>query len=225
MGSNLHQTSRQRLTSAIEFAIGAALVLGHNVWRAVPNEVLILVPLAIVSLRLRAARWDWSVLGFRRPGSWRFIILVALAAAAIRILLSDFVIEPLTATIWPTEKLPESADEITGNARNALIALGLVWSFAAFGEEIAYRGYLLNRGAEALGATPLAFWLAAVASAVLFGYGHFYKGPAGVLDSSVAGLILAAAYLLTGRNLWTCILAHGFIDTFAVAWLYLGLPD
>jgi membrane protease YdiL (CAAX protease family) len=218
-------TQRQRLTSALEFAIGAAIVLGHNVWRVVPNEVLILTALAIVSMRLRAARWDWSVLGFRRPGSWRFIIAVALAAAALRILLSDFVIEPLAARIWPEQVLPEGASEIAGNLGNALMALGLVWTFAAFGEEIAYRGYLLNRGADALGGTSLAFWLAAVASAVLFGYGHFYKGPAGVLDSGVAGLILAAAYLLTGRNLWTCVLAHGFIDTFAVGWLFLGLPD
>ena len=218
-------TQRQRLTSAFEFAFGAAVVLGHNVWHVVPNEVLILAALAVVSMRLRAARWDWSVFGFRRPSSWRFIILVALAAATLRIVLSDFVIEPLTATIWPSQTLPEGADEIAGNIGNALIALGLVWSFAAFGEEITYRGYLLNRGADALGGTALAFWIAAILSAVLFGYGHFYKGPAGVIDSGVAGLILAAAYLLTGRNLWTCVLAHGFIDTFGVAWLYLGLPD
>jgi len=221
----LSEIRRQRLFSALEFAIGAAIVLGHNVWRVVPNEVLILTALAIVSMRLRAARWDWSMLGFRRPSSWRFIIVVALAAAALRILLSDLVIEPLTATIWPEQELPEGASEIASNLGNALIALGLVWTFAAFGEEIAYRGYLLNRGADALGGASLAFWLAAVASAVLFGYGHFYKGPAGVLDSGVAGLILAAAYLLTGRNLWTCVLAHGFIDTFAVGWLFLGLPD
>ncbi|HEY6124949.1 MAG TPA: type II CAAX endopeptidase family protein [Steroidobacteraceae bacterium] len=215
----------ERLTSAIEWLAAAAIVLGHNVWGVVPNEVLILTVVAIVSMRLRAARWDFRTLGFRRPRSWRFIVLIALAAAALRLLLSDFVIEPLTSDIWPPQELPDGADELAGNAVNALIALALVWTFAAFGEEIAYRGYLLNRGAEALGAAPLAFWIAAVASAVLFGYGHFYKGPAGVLDSGVAGLILAAAYLMTGRNLWTCILAHGFIDTFAVAWLYLGLPD
>jgi membrane protease YdiL (CAAX protease family) len=218
-------TRGQRLASALELVVGAAIVLGHNVWRVAPNEVLILAVVAIVSMRLRSARWDWSSLGFRRPRSWRFIILVALGAAALRLLLSDFVIAPLTSTIWPPQVLPVSADEIAGNAVNALIALGLVWTFAAFGEEIAYRGYLLNRGAEALGNTPPAFWLAAIASAVLFGYGHFYKGPAGVLDSGVAGMILAAAYLMTGRNLWTCVLAHGFIDTFAVGWLYLGLPD
>lgn len=218
-------TRGQRLTSAFELSVGAAIVLGHNVWRVLPNEVLVLAVLAIVSMRLRTGRFDWSSLGFRRPRSWRLIILVALAAATLRLLLSDFVIEPLASTIWPPQELPAGADGIVGNAANALIALGIVWTFAAFGEEIAYRGFLLNRGAEALGNTPLAFWLAATSSAVLFGFGHYYKGPAGVLDSGVAGMIFAAAYLATGRNLWTCVLAHGFIDTIAVAWLYFGLPD
>jgi membrane protease YdiL (CAAX protease family) len=41
----------------------------------------------------------------------------------------------------------------------------------------------------------------------------------------VAGLILGAAYLLSGRVLWTSILAHGFIDTFALALVYLGLDS
>jgi membrane protease YdiL (CAAX protease family) len=211
-----------RPVSSIEFVVGAAIVLGHNVWRVVPNEVLILTVLAIVSMRLRTAGWNWSNLGFRRPDSWRLIVGVALAAAALRLLLSDFVIEPLTATIWPEPKLPEGADEITGNPGMALLVLGLVWSFAAFGEEISYRGYLLNRCGDALGGSTWAFWMAAVQTAILFGYGHFYKGPAGVLDSGIAGLIFAAAYLVTGRNLWTCVFAHGFVDTFGVAALYFG---
>ncbi|PYV54895.1 MAG: hypothetical protein DMG98_16980 [Acidobacteria bacterium] len=56
----------------------------------------------------------------------------------------------------------------------------------------------------------------------LFGYGHYYKGPSGIVDSGMAGLILGAAFLLSGRNLWVCILAHGFIDTFAIVALYFG---
>lgn len=47
-------------------------------------------------------------------------------------------------------------------------------------------------------------------------------GPAGILDSGVAGLILGGAYLLSGRVLWTSILAHGFIDTFGMVALYFG---
>ncbi len=58
--------------------------------------------------------------------------------------------------------------------------------------------------------------------AVLFGYGHYYKGPAGMVDSGVAGLILGIAYLAAGRNLWAPILAHGIIDTVGVTALYFG---
>jgi membrane protease YdiL (CAAX protease family) len=61
--------------------------------------------------------------------------------------------------------------------------------------------------------------------AVLFGFGHYFKGPAGIVDSGIAGLILGAAYLLARRNLWACVLAHGFIDTFAVVVTYLGVMD
>ena len=66
------------------------------------------------------------------------------------------------------------------------------------------------------------YWIGVVIVSVLFGYGHYYKGPAGILDSGMAGALLGSAYMLTGRNLWTSILAHGFIDTFGVTALYFG---
>ncbi len=58
--------------------------------------------------------------------------------------------------------------------------------------------------------------------AVLFGLGHYDRGPVGIVDSAFAGLVLGAAYLISGRNLWASVLAHGFIDTFGVFALYLG---
>ena len=214
-----------RWLSGVELAVGTGIVIGHNVLRVVPNEVPILCILALVSMRLRSGGWNWSSLGFRRPASWRLVVLIALAAAALRIVLGYVVIDPLTARFWPPAVAPQGIDEITGNFKLMLLYLPLVWGFAAFGEEIAYRGYLLNRGAHAAGESNAAFWLATIVVAVVFGYGHYYKGPAGILDSAVAGLILGAAYLLSGRVLWTSILAHGFIDTFALAMVYLGLDS
>jgi membrane protease YdiL (CAAX protease family) len=38
----------------------------------------------------------------------------------------------------------------------------------------------------------------------------------------VAGLILGTAYMLSGRNLWAPILAHGLIDTVGVVMLFFG---
>jgi membrane protease YdiL (CAAX protease family) len=216
-------TSPGRALSALEFLVGAAVVIGHNVYRVVPNEVPILVVMALVSFRLRNG--GLAAMGFRRPRSWTRLVLMALGAGALRIVLSAVVIDPLTARIWPAAVAPEGAEAIAGSMKDALQWLALVWSFAAFGEEIAYRGYLLTRGADVGRRSNAASWVAMLVVSVLFGYGHYYKGPAGIVDSSVAGLILGSAYLLTGRNLWTSILAHGFIDTFGVAMLFLGLDS
>ena len=212
--------SGSRILSAFELLLGAFIVIGHNVFRILPNEVPILAVLGLLSIRLRNG--DWSAMGFKRPASWVRVILIALVAAILRIVLGDLVIEPLAAHFWPPIVAPAGAEVISGNIGTALLWLLLVWTWAAFGEEVGYRGYLLTRAADIGGRTTAAYWIGIVVVAVLFGYGHYYKGPTGILDSGVAGLILGAAYMFSGRNLWTCILAHGFIDTFGVIALYLG---
>ena len=206
--------------SAFEFLVGAAIVIGHNVFHVVPNEVPILFVLALLSFRLREG--GWSAIGFKRPASWAGIVLIALAAAALRITLGEFVIDPLTGRFWPPAAAPAMAAGITGNIKAALLGLLVVWTFAAFGEEISYRGYLLGRAADLGRRSAAATWSAMVLASILFGFGHYYKGPSGIVDSGVAGLILGAAYLLSGRNLWASILAHGFIDTVGIVALYFG---
>jgi len=210
----------QRWTSLAEVAVGSAIVIGHNVYHVVPNEVPILFVLGLLSAQLRDG--SWMAVGLRWPASWRRTILFALAAAALRILLSALVIDPITAHFWPPAIAPSGSEEITGHWKVALQWLLLVWTFAAFGEEISYRGYLLRRAADVGGHSKAAYWAGSLVVAVLFGYGHYYKGPAGIVDSGMAGLILAAAYVLSEGNLWVCILAHGFIDTFGVAMAFLG---
>jgi membrane protease YdiL (CAAX protease family) len=209
-----------RTLSAFELLFGAFIVIGHNVFHIVPNEVIILSILGLVSIKLRDGRW--SSMGFARPPSWRRIFLIALIAAGVRIVLGQFVIEPITGFFWPAANAPGLANEIAGNAKIALLALLLVWTFAAFGEEIAYRGYLLTRAADIGRKSTIAYWLGIVLVSILFGYGHYYKGPSGIIDSGIAGLILGAAYMVAGRNLWACILTHGFIDTFGVIDAFFG---
>jgi membrane protease YdiL (CAAX protease family) len=212
--------SSSRTLSALELLLGAFIVIGHNVFHILPNEVPILFVLGLVSIRLRDG--GWSAMGFKRPASWPRIVLIALAAAALRIILGDLVIEPLAAHYWPPIVAPAGTEAISGNIGSALVWLLLVWTWAAFGEEVGYRGYLLTRAADLGGKTTPAYWIGIVVVAVLFGYGHYYKGPVGIVDSGVAGLILGATYIFSGRNLWASILAHGFIDTFGVSAAFFG---
>jgi membrane protease YdiL (CAAX protease family) len=209
-----------RALSALEFCFGGFIVIGHNVFHIVPNEVIVLSVLGFISMRLRDG--SWFAMGFKRPASWRRILLIALVAAILRILLGQFLIEPVTDLFWSKPSLPALANEITKNVKIAFVALLLVWTFAAFGEEIVYRGYLLTRAADVGKRSELAYWIGIVLVSILFGYGHYYKGAAGVIDSGVAGVILGSAYMLAGRNLWASIFAHGFIDTFAVIDAFFG---
>lgn len=214
--------ARERLLSAAEAACAAWIVIGHNVLRIFPNEVPILALIALASVRFH--RGGWAALGFRRPASWRTVILLAIGFVIVRWAIG-FAIEPLTSHFWPPIVGPKGSDRIPGNLMAALAALALVWTFAAFGEEIGYRGFIMGRVAEALGGRRAGWIVGLVLSAVLFGYGHFYKGPAGILDSGIAGLLMGGVYLLSGRCLWTCILAHGLSDTGAVILTYLGLNN
>ena len=209
-----------RALSAFEFWFGAFIVIGHNVFHIVPNEVIVLSVLGLLSIRLRDGRW--SAMGLKRPASWRRVLLIAIVAAILRILLGQFLIEPVTGLFWPKPTPPTLANEITGNVKVGVVALLLVWTFAAFGEEIAYRGYLLTRAADIGRRSAAAYWIGIVLVSILFGYGHYYKGASGVIDSGVAGLILGTAYMLAGRNLWATIFAHGFIDTFGIIDAFFG---
>jgi CAAX protease family protein len=210
-----------RWFSFLEFAFGVFVVLGHNVFRILPNEVPILVILGWISLRCRNGGWKYA--GLSRPKSWWQTVALALVAAAILLLGSELLVEPLAHRIWPEpERVSNIIESGAAGWSHALTSLLIVWTFAAFGEELSYRGYLLTRAAEVLGHSNFAYWIAMTLVSVLFGFGHYYKGPSGVLDSTYSGLVLGTAYLLSGCNLWTPILTHGIVDTLAVFVVFMG---
>jgi membrane protease YdiL (CAAX protease family) len=215
----------QRSVSFVEFAIGAAIVIGHNVFHVVPNEVPILFVLCIASVRLREG--SFAALGLNRPRSWWATAAIAVVTAALVIAVAQFVTEPLARNLGlhETGGAANALGALKGNIWSAVKGLGLVWTFAAFGEELGYRRYLLGRAADFLGRSKWSYWLALVAVSVLFGFGHYYQGSAGVFTTAIDGFIIGAAYLLSGRNLWVAVLAHGLIDTAGIVLLLFGLAD
>jgi membrane protease YdiL (CAAX protease family) len=216
------EVMRDRVLSAAELACAAWIVIGHNVLRLLPNEVPILAVIALVTAHL--TRGGFAGLGFRRPASWRLVIGLALSFVVVR-WGAGYAVELLTARVWPAIQAPKGTDEIVGHPLAALAALAIVWTFAALGEEIGYRGLIMGRTAQVLGGGRAAWIAGLLVSALLFGFGHVYKGPAGILDSGIAGLLLGGIYLASGRCLWTCVLAHGLSDTMAVALTYFGLNN
>jgi len=205
----------------LECVFGVFVVFGHNIFHILPNEVPILFALGWISLRWRNDGWKYA--GLSRPQSWWKTVALAGTAAAILLLGNELVVEPLAHRIWPEPEHVSSVIESGASGwKQALVGLLIVWTFASFGEEMVYRGYLLTRAADVLGRLDLAYWAGMILVSLLFGLGHFYKGPSGVLDSTYSGLVLGAAYLVASRNLWVPILAHGMADTIAVFVVFMG---
>jgi len=77
---------------------------------------------------------------------------------------------------------------------------------AGFCEELLFRGFLIAYFAQWIG-----WWQAGIASSVLFGIGHAYQGPAGILKTTTVGMVMAALYVFSG-SLWPSIVLHTALD-------------
>jgi len=74
-------SARACLLSLVEFLIGGFIVIGHNVFHILPNEVPILFVLGWISLQLRDG--GWRAAGLTRPHSWWKTVALAVAAAVV----------------------------------------------------------------------------------------------------------------------------------------------
>lgn len=210
------RTSRWLAWGEIAFVV--ALIVA-DLHRLVPfSKTPFLLVLGWISLRMRGV--GWRGVGFAAPRGWiRTITLGCLAGVAME-LVSTFVSVPFLARL--AGKPPDLADfrPLVGNPGLLLAALALNWTLAAFGEELVYRGYLMSRAAD-LGQGSRGAWLAGlVGISALFGWGHVDQGITGMVQESLAGLMLGALYLGARRNLALPIIAHGASNTLALVLIY-----
>ena len=178
--------------------------------------------LALGWLSLRVRGLGWRSVGFTRPQNWlRTLQLGLLAGLAIEGL-ELFVTQPLLVHL--TGKYPDLTElgQARGNFNMLLLLLAATWSLAAFGEELVWRGYILNRVSDLVGRSSVGIALALTIVSVAFGLAHADQGLTGVVENIIDGALLGLLYLLAGRNLWLPIVAHGMTDTVDSLLLYLG---
>jgi membrane protease YdiL (CAAX protease family) len=165
----------------------------------------------------------WRDVGLKRPTRWSHTLLIGVLVGIAYQFVSLYFIEPLLARL--TGALPDVSQfaPLVGNKFFLVLSIIVSWTLAAFAEELAFRGYLLNRVADLAGGKRAAAWIVAlVVTSTLFGLAHMYQGASGMLITGMSGLLFGALYLACGRNLWTAIIAHGVNDTVGFALIYLG---
>ena len=164
----------------------------------------------------------WRDLGLRRPASWRWTLVMGVVIGIGYQTFSLYVIEPLIARL--TGNLPDVSQfaPLVGNKFFLFISIVISWTLAAFGEELAFRGYLMNRIADLVGSSPMGWAISVTLVSALFGVVHLYQGASGMITITLTGFVLGGLYLASGRNLWLPIIVHGVNDTLGFVVIFLG---
>jgi len=101
-----------------------------------------------------------------------------------------FVSQPLLVHFFARKVDLSQFHDLAGNLKLTLLYILFAWIVAAFGEELIYRGYLMNRAADLLKRTRTAWIVSLVAVQIVFGLIHLYQGWTGVVDEGLMRLIL-----------------------------------
>jgi membrane protease YdiL (CAAX protease family) len=204
----------------VEFALVLAVYIGrrHHILKFSATPYLFV--LAWSSLRLRGI--PFKALGFTKYRTWLTTLLLGVSCGIVLELFDLFGKQPLL--IHFMGKAPDLSNfaAVHGNLKFALVMVALVWIVAAFGEELVYRGYLMNRLADIGGGTRLAWMVSVILISALFGFAHYEQGLTGILEEGSDGVILGLLYLACRRNLAVPIVAHGICDTIDIALLFVG---
>jgi membrane protease YdiL (CAAX protease family) len=166
--------------------------------------------------------------GLRLPKGWRdwiFNVALALVGVIVVILFMVFILDPVITKLG-LETPPESHDRFAFFLGKPILFFSyiilVVWVGAALGEELLFRGYILNRLADLFGTSKLGWSLALFLHAILFGTLHAYQGLPGIIGTAVVALIFGVIYLLAKRSLFPGILAHGLLNTISLSAYYLS---
>jgi membrane protease YdiL (CAAX protease family) len=179
----------------------------HLIWL---SKTLYLFALGCGSLLIRGL-W-WGAIGFRIDRNLPVWVLMGLFGGALIEAQELYVVQPLLAR-WVGP--PDLSDfrGLVGNAAILPLAFALIWGLGAFGEEWVYRGWLTSRLADLFGRRAPGWIGAVVVANVAFGLAHAYQGPTGMIEAAEDGLLFAALYFATGRNLIAPMIAHGIQDS------------
>jgi uncharacterized protein len=206
--------------------IPAAMLLA---WATATDAVALCgVPVGVLlawrAMRLRHT--TFADLGLRRPASPLRTFLIAVPATFILLVLTAVLGDLLQSlTGWAPDL--ERFEVLRGNLAALLAGLTMVWTTAAFGEELLFRGYLLNSLLDSWRQTRGLRWpMALGVSSAVFGLAHLYQGTGGVLLTAAVGLGFGVVYRMARRDLWAAILTHGLFDTasFAIVFLLTAAP-
>lgn len=176
--------------------------------------------LGVTFLILKGSKFDWTRFGIGQKINKKIILKSLLIAIALFIGFS-ILIDPILQ-IWLGEYDLSSIDDIRGNLVGYIFLMVIMWVFAAFGEELLFRGYYMKALAELLGNNNKAWLLSALITSLYFGISHAYQGLIGVVSVFLWSFAISLLFNTNRNNLLLLVLIHGVYDSIGITLIYLN---
>ena len=184
-------------------------------------ETIIGAIVVIIASYIEYLKKAFISLGFIKFKPKDFFISAPLIAGVL-FLLYYFILIPAVTQYTGKPIDISQFDELEGNLNYSLIMLLLIWTSAAFAEEIIFRGYFMRQFAKFFGNSKLSLIINILLFAFIFGFLHGYQGITGQIITGIIGMLLAIIFHVSKYNLWLNVAIHGFFDTIALVIVYYG---
>jgi membrane protease YdiL (CAAX protease family) len=159
------------------------------------------------------SRTPWREIGFVGPKSWTASLAIGIAFGIALKFLMKMIVMPLLGA----DPINHAYHYLAGNRAALPGAIYTMIVVAGFGEETVFRGYMFERIGKLLGHGARAKTFTVLATAVLFGLGHYaVQGLAGAEQATITGLVFGTIFAITGR-IFVLMVAHAAFDLTALA--------
>lgn len=213
-------------------AMGIKALFGLVAWRyAGPLTLLVLLTGLTVYFRAQGLSWrEYGLVRLPKLKSW--LLLPFQSLLAIIAILGTGVGAATLGGALGFEFMTQEPAGVTerfgavaeGSLPHYLLWLAIAILAAGLGEEMFFRGYMINRLKDGLGDGIVMTIVSVILPALYFGYGHvYYQGLRGLIVTGLIGLVLGVLFVLYKRNLWPLVIAHACVDCLVFTALFFQL--
>tara|TARA_B100000809_G_C15065032_1_gene503864 strand:- start:712 stop:1392 length:681 start_codon:yes stop_codon:yes gene_type:complete len=176
--------------------------------------------LGVTFIILKGSKFVWARFGIGRKITGKTVLKSLIITLVLFVVFSIF-IDPMLQE-WLGEYDLSSIDDIRGNLVGYIILMIIMWVFAAFGEELLFRGYYMKALAELLGNNNKAWILSAIITSLYFRISHAYQGLIGVVSVFLWSFTISYIFNKNRNNLLLLVLIHGFYDSVGITLIFLN---
>ncbi|WP_299530283.1 CPBP family glutamic-type intramembrane protease [Ulvibacterium sp.] len=159
----------------------------------------------------------WSSKTYLKMVLWSLFLFVI---TLLSFVLGSIVMSVLT--VAPAQPDVEGYQYLKENPWAFMVSLLGIYLVSSFGEELVYRGFLIQRISWLLEGTKFQRTYAILISALVFCLAHYSWGVSGMVQTGFMGLVLGTFHIRYKNRMIVLILAHAYMDTLLLGSIYFS---